>query len=333
MTLEPPTNGSLRDGMAAEKAATKSMPGGDSPALEAILAELKAMRQELSATRSERLEPPTSAAEQDSQKTKTDVEYRDRLREIGSDYVDTRAAIQAPTGKPGDLVEATEILARAAAITEMCADGGKEMWPVAAETIRVASQHYATFAVSANALGVTDALAADDYYVLRHLDAVHIPEVDLEILRRAGVRDPAQYLRSMVRRARAVPTALEKATSSKASPGPNRPDEAPLWVVLASGGQLIQHFAATDNKSTKAPDIPSKKRKTWSAVGKILKGAAVAAGNLVPVVAAAGIFTVNPAAGALAAAGTLPAWDKILSSCGAGVGDICEGVGVMRGEG
>src|SRR4051812_40558485 len=106
-----PSNGSLRDGQA-----------GDAPALDVILAELRAMRQELSAARSERLQPTARTAEPTSHETTIDVEYRERFREMGSDYIDTRAAIQAPTGIPPDLMTATEVLSRAAAITEMCAD-------------------------------------------------------------------------------------------------------------------------------------------------------------------------------------------------------------------
>ena len=106
------------------------------------------------------------------------------------------------------------------------------------------------------------------------------------------MRDPAQYLRSMVRRARAAPSVLDKASLNNAtSVDPTHPREAPLLVVLMDGGQFLHQFAAADNKPNKAPATPWKKRKTWSAVGRILKGAAVAAGNLVPVVAAAGIFT------------------------------------------
>jgi hypothetical protein len=329
MNIESSTNGSPREAQAGGHAAAESTAAGDHQALEAILTELKAMRQELSMSRSVRQGPMTPSVDPADQKTRADLEYRERLREIGNDYMATRAVIQGPTGIPGDLLTSTEVLARAAAITDVCADGGSEMWPVAAQTIRVAARHYATFTGSADALGVTDALAADDYYILRHLEASHVPEEDLEILRRAGVRDPVQYVRSMVRRARAVPDAFVKAMDR----GSVHPREAPMIVVLADGGQFLQRFVGGDNEPQKGPVPPPKKRKTWSAIGKILKGAAIAAGNLVPVAAAAGIFAVNPPAGALAAAGALPAWDKILSSCGAGVGDICEGVGAIRGEG
>lgn len=328
-TEDPSTNGSSRDpATRPESGSSTAQLGVTQAVFQELLAELKAMRRDLGAVRSIREEPSQAAPKPVPVLGRPTEEHRERLLEIGRDYVERPNSAQDRDITLAQVTAATRALARAAAITDVCAEHGFELWPAAQATIVVAGNHYATFQGVADRFGVTDALSSDDYYVLRHLDMGSIPDEDLEILKMAGVGDPAAYLRAMVRRAHATADRLSR-------PGliARDPTKDPLAGVLADAHAILGRFAEGDKAHKAGPPPLPKKRKIWTGIGKILKGAAVASGNLIPVAAAVGIFTVNPAAGAAIGAGAVTSWDKILSSCGAGVGDICEGVGAIRDEG
>jgi hypothetical protein len=174
------------------------------------------------------------------------------------------------------------------------------------QELKAAAQHYQKVRRAVVETGIADALEAQRHAAIAHLRREAIPEMDLQILRMVGHEDPERALRQQIRAARAAARGVLETNSAGA--------------VLLEGEKYLQR---PPPPGPAAGPVVAPRPKRWSALGKLLKGAAVIAGNIAAPVSTG--LIASPVAGLAIAPATL-------ASCAGGIGEICEGIGALRGE-
>jgi len=183
------------------------------------------------------------------------------------------------------------------------------MWPVVSDDLTTsAHSSYQNINRALSGIGITDALEAENHSAMRDLDVEDVPPIDLDLLRKAGYSDPEWACRHIVRTARSEAASMERTGIALSS-------------ILEEGREHL-HYAASGVTTAHASSRPKK----WAGFSKLLTGAALAGLNIVSGIALA--TTSGPLAPFAVGAG-LP---SVLGSAAAGVGQIAEGVGVLRGE-
>jgi hypothetical protein len=145
--------------------------------------------------------------------------------------------------------------------------------------------------------GIIDALEAENHAILRGLEYEAIPAADLSVLRLAGYSDPYLTIQYAARTARSLPQTLRT-------------------------GETLEQILLDGFDNLRAGEL-GRRRKRWTGFAKLLTGSALAGVDIAGGVAAAA------GGGPLAAGVTL---GSVLTSCGAGIGMIFEGIGSLRGE-
>lgn len=254
------------------------------------------------------------------------AEYGDMLDVIGQEYVGALTnrtfSQQADLGVP-ELRDSMEVLAETASMLRAIPPSRRaSMAPVMRSELNAALPHYQKVTRALISTGIADALEAHNFFALRQRRVEAIPAFDVRVLDLAGEPDPEYALKQQVTAARAAAQGVLLTRS--------------VAAVFKEGQEHLQNAmspAAPPTPNTVPPPPP--RQKTWSGWGKLLKGTAVIAGNIAEPIAAGVLgatLTANPAGAAAAVAMTGTRWRDILASCAGGVREVCEGVGMLRGE-
>jgi hypothetical protein len=238
------------------------------------------------------------------------ADYEDLLNNICEEYT---SAVTAPDIAKvagvthAQLLDAMQVLAQDARMLRSIPLAARTvMWAAVRQELQGAAQHYERVRRAVVDTGIVDALEAQRYAAIAHLRREPIPAVDLQVLRMVGHEDPERALRQQIRAARVAARGLLQTSS--------------VETILLEGEKYLQQASAPN---TAAQLVPAPRPKRWSAWGKLLKGAAVMAGNIVAPLGAG--LVGGPVAGIVVTPATL-------ASCAGGIGEICEGVGALRGE-
>jgi hypothetical protein len=231
-----------------------------------------------------------------------DVEtYGRDLQVLGAEYVGAlsrRALRTSADVAPAEIEDSAEALAEAAALVRGVPHGMRpRMAEVVTQQVHEVVPHFDTVSRALDGSGVSDALDARGRFALVHLHVDAVPAVDRELLRMAGVTD--------------VESAILQAVESANGAAVSLQDQAVGCLLARARDHLI------------APTPLERRPKRWTAVAKLLTGAATAGVNL------AGGVALVVGGGPLAAGVTL---GGVLASSAAGVGMILEGLGLLRGE-
>lgn len=211
---------------------------------------------------------------------------------------------------PDDLSRDVSTLVEAAKLLRgVPASMYSRMWPVVSEELAgSAGYSYRSVSRALLELGIADALEVADHAVMRELEVADIPPIDLDLLRDVGYADPDWALRHIVRDARSAAARMER-------------DRVALSSILEEASVHLQDAAAG-----RLAELHPPRPKRWAGFSKLLTGASIAGLNIVSGVA------LTAASGPLAPFAVGAGLPSVLASTAAGVGQIVEGVGALRGE-
>ena len=166
----------------------------------------------------------------------------------------------------------------------------------------------------------------DRYYldIAAGLEMRHLPSNEEEILRDAGFGDIADNMHGLLYLARRNASAPMRSLGREGVPGWYVPSKQLDRAIdeLANTTKVLEQYVEEMSKEDrdKKPEEPTKKRKWFKGIGKILGGAGTCVAN------------VGIAAASTAAPAAAPVGYTALSSCALGVTAIADGVGDLTGE-
>jgi hypothetical protein len=251
---------------------------------------------------------PLRADARDAESMPSD-EYGELLGRLGEEYVGNLTRIGLSGGAdvlPEQLQEGAEVLAGfARLIHAVPTEFRAAIWPTMHSEMPRALPHYQNIKRALIHTGIAEALDAERHAALANLRREMLPDVDLVVLRMMGESDPERTLRAIISAARSAPSA---ALSSH------------------TVTELLNEAEKQLPESTTPPGPglpPALTPRRWIGWGKIFSGMAIAGVNI------AGGIALGASGGPLAAGATL---GGVLASCAAGIGNLSEGVGALRGE-